>query len=257
MATFRYVLSLCLAIVLFSLGPANSTAKSRIPRVFESVKSLYIIDPMTGDSHNRCTAWSIDETRGLWMTAGHCVMTVVDIEGDQTPQPDFATTFYIANQPARIAVIDLTHDLALLVGVHAPALRISTRDVKYGDEVSMPGHPLGETVPVLFRGHVAVIETIEARGHWMGFGLTVCGGNSGSPILDKHGAVISVLQVGVGRPCGSYAGGVPQGTLRGFVARFVFPSTAVKIMPLPPDWLPPDPFGSFIPPPFPPSPPEE
>lgn len=192
-------------------------AKDHVPHVFDSVKPLQWLDEMSV-ARNHCTAWSVGE--GLWMTAGHCALKYPDDEeGDQTVIPAIDRAYLIAGMPAHIAVIDLAHDLALFQGVHAEALVVSTRDVRFGDEIHMPGYPLGETRPTIFYGRIAAIHT---DGDWMGLDMTACRGNSGSPVLDKHGAVVSVLQVGTGEACGTYDGGVLQDVLREFVKKHIF-----------------------------------
>jgi S1-C subfamily serine protease len=92
-----------------------------------------------------------------------------------------------------------------------PGLDVSCRDAVFQETVYIPGHPYGIAEEVLTTGKVAGVKKIthpQIPGI-VGVLLDIRSspGNSGSPVLDKHGKVIGILVAGI--PGGGVAIMVP------------------------------------------------
>lgn len=145
------------------------------------------------DGHLRpiCTTASINEEMHLWITAAHCV--------DAGP-------LFIQQQPVSTVVVWNTADLALLFTptFAAPALRVADEAPEVGDKVSVVGYPFGIKQPQLFQGYVSSVGMDIVYGHKYGLDVTICGGNSGSPVVNKQDELVSVIQAGIDSPQGCY-----------------------------------------------------
>ncbi len=135
-----------------------------------------------------CTAWSINETRKLWVTAAHCIKNE---DGEEMPVP------YILGSVVTTVYLDAKLDLAVVHGeIGAKALKIASHSPLVGDGVDIIGHPFGFERVV---GHAKVVllhQFIQGEGIKMILsGLAVGPGNSGGPVL-QGGRVVSVLQLG-------------------------------------------------------------
>jgi S1-C subfamily serine protease len=170
--------------------------------------------PITYDGHNGCTATSINQRLGYWLTAAHCI-----------PKDEPSTVVAIGGKPITIVDHDEVLDLAVVQGPRAKALRLQPFPPSIGEKVYVFGHPVGYSTPQLFQGYVASIflpftwDGIEYR--WMMFDMTVCGGNSGSAVLNSHHEIVSVVQINHGRPCDGFSGGSPWLDLILFAAKYV------------------------------------
>lgn len=139
-----------------------------------------------------CTAFSIDEKYGYWMTANHCVGK------DET----------IDLTPAVTVWADPDNDVAILrSSLHKPALAPSPVGVRRGLPAAGFGYGYGHTVPMMRSGHVSIADTTLGglQGRWTLMDFSFIGGMSGGPVVDDHGRVISLCQmsneqVGIGRP---------------------------------------------------------
>lgn len=125
----------------------------------------------------QCTAFSINEKDGLWLTAGHCAEAAI-----------------IAEAPATLVALDLDNDLALFSGAKRPALQLG-KPPKMGDAIHIVGYPGDPTPPkpLNFWGRVS-LEAVEF-GDVRRVMLIHHGGEpgmSGSPVL-VNGKVVSVL----------------------------------------------------------------
>ena len=192
---------LCCALLLLTFLPTPLPADNKL---LASVRPLYSMRPNyeTGEVNLAviCTTTSINQQQGYWLTAAHCIDEEVFIEGE------------------RVNVIykDQVLDLAVLRGKRAPALKLAKESLKQGDRVWMLGHPLGHEAPQLFRGYVSHPDSIG----YMWFDMGVCGGNSGSSVVNTNNEIVSVMQVGYGRPCTVLAGGSPWRNLNKWVKRY-------------------------------------
>jgi V8-like Glu-specific endopeptidase len=147
-----------------------------------------------------CTTTSINTRLGLWLTANHCIV--------------HGPTF-VDNMPTVVLFASEESDLAILhtPGLQGiPALAMATEPPVLGQPVHIFGYPMGFAEPQYFSGFVSSLDThVYARGeeygHKLMFNMTVCGGSSGSAVLNSRNEVISVLQIGVGSPCATFSGG--------------------------------------------------
>ena len=182
------ILNLLLLFALPALGDYR--------RVVRSVQLLTA--RISGQLLPVCTTTSINEEMHLWITAAHCV--------DAGP-------LFIQQQPVSVVVVWNTADLALLFTptFAAPALRLAEDDPEVGDKVFVVGYPFGIKQPQLFQGHVSSAGMDIGHGHKVGLDVTICGGNSGSPVVNERDELVSMIQVGIDSPQGCYvfAAGAP------------------------------------------------
>ena len=98
---------------------------------------------------------------------------------------------------ARVVRMSKSHDVALLsvagAGVSFPCLQLETSPKRPGIDVYAIGAPAGEELAFsLTRGIVSGVRT-EDRTRFVQTDASVSPGNSGGPLLDKHGRVIGVV----------------------------------------------------------------
>lgn len=209
----RVVLSIVLAIAL-SVGV---TANPR-PSLLDSVRALSWTDIVDFDGttamSNHCTVWSLNDHKGYWVTAGHCVISE---DGNGVENRDY----HIGSAIAVPIAADFSHDIAVLrSSALAPALPLGQYGPTWNDAVYSAGHTLGWDEPLYFEGKYLGSEKFpEFDGRrFLIFSLAGGPGNSGSPIL-HDGQVISVWQIGF-TVFGSFAGGVETESMYSFLAPY-------------------------------------
>lgn len=200
-----------LAALLALLLIASPLTASK-PKFLDAVRPL-AMDGELGAPTNMCTASYINKKDRLWLTAAHCI--------------DGPIPYYIDGLVVIPILRDVVQDLAILLsplpGGPQPsvALKLAARGPDFGDEVLVGGHPFGYDSLFLTKGFVANPKANigDARPYMM---LDVAGapGNSGSPIVNKKGEVVSVLQVGYGRTFGPMVGGATHSMLLAYKAYF-------------------------------------
>lgn len=146
---------------------------------------------------NRCTAGFINAERHLWLTAAHCVSTIGDPDA---PRMVYPRDYHIAGYQARLIAVDLIHDLAILQTPNATAeVTLQLGDPPaWNDEVSLNGYAWGAPQSLYIHGRIANpfywVEWFQKD--YCLFTAMVIPGMSGSPIVNKKGKIISVLQIG-------------------------------------------------------------
>ena len=153
--------------------------------------------------------------KGFWLTAAHCV------EGD--------TPLWIGDAPAyRTDATDIVGagDMAIVFSPTASApvdLKLAKFPPKHGDVIRVVGFPAG-VGPILTQGFVgSPLVFLHYYGEWlMSLDVSICGGNSGSAVLNSKGEVISVLtRYHYPRPpCMALAGGPPWAQLVSFAHEY-------------------------------------
>lgn len=179
-----FVLSLVvLPTVACAADPADSVFPLQMIRVEASEDGF---GEVSATLANICTVTSINEKQHGWLTAAHCV-------DDDAPR-------YIMGEQVRIVLRDVPNDIAFLqtTRVSAPAVPLAATAPAVKDAVCVVGYPLGFTFQVTTLGTVAALSApLDPKGPpYTLFNVTGARGNSGSPILNSAGEIVSVLQIG-------------------------------------------------------------
>lgn len=136
-----------------------------------------------------CTAFSIHEVQGYWMTANHCLL-----DGP-------LSTYEILGTPVAVVKADPIADLALLQGsIHAFSLPVAGRAPKEGDRLVVVGYPWPSELPI-----AQVAKVVSVAREWtddpfwkhnmiLKLAFARAPGTSGSPVLNGDGNVVAVHQ---------------------------------------------------------------
>ena len=224
----RLIISALLALVL--LAPQAGDANRAHPTLLDSVRPLSQIvlrDFTTGviAYRNICTVSAINTSTHLWLTAAHCVVdTYMDEEGVVTTRP--AVGLAIEGHLAFIVKLDEAIDLAILItpDFSLPALRFADKGPFWEETIRVVGHPFGYPSVTIVAGTVSnpdaapFVQTGFAPSY-MFVTAPVAPGNSGSPIVNSRGEIVSVLQIGWGRGY-SPGGGATYARLKAFAGGY-------------------------------------
>ena len=145
------------------------------------------------DQQIHCTTFSINEARGLWLTAYHCV--------------DDRQTYLVNGEEATVFLYDDIEDVAVLYApkAHAQAIPFCNEAPEKGDKVYVIGHTYGWDQKTYLTGIVANpyqgFKMFGPNGDMIkGFTIFaidgVAPGNSGSPVIKGNCGVVSVVQRG-------------------------------------------------------------
>ena len=144
------------------------------------------IQPLQREDNRRtfCTAFSIDEAVGMWMTAAHCTNAATENGWE----------FSVGGYEATTVFEDLAADVAVVLSkAKAKAFELSDKAPSVGTVVVVKGFPYGLPRLITTEGKVAARNVpIDHWGPVDILDLTVAGGNSGSPVL-MDGKVVGVL----------------------------------------------------------------
>lgn len=127
------------------------------------------------------------------LTADHCIAH---------GEPVFVGTVD-GRWEAAVASRDHRNDLALLLPADGRLLRKGVRIARWAprwaDEVWVIGHPLGTYEYSITRGIVSHPRRTDGiyGGLWMQHDAGSVGGNSGGPVLNKHGRLVGIISFGV------------------------------------------------------------
>lgn len=207
----RLLIAFLLALPI--LAPAN--CESATP--YDSIRPLAVVtqpvpsDPNIVKQDFICTVTSVNERHGFWLTAEHCIHHGLNfVDGHQA--------VIIYDNPLLDLAVLHTYDYSL------PAVKFAVEEPVVGQHVKMIGHPVGLPDVQFFQGYVSSLNTnVEVDenefARYMMFDMSVCGGNSGSVVLNDRDEVVSVMQIGFGRPCSVFSGGATWAQLQA-VARY-------------------------------------
>lgn len=172
-----------LLLVTF-LGGCSVTVR---PDLAPSVPT-YSVQPLQMNGSNFCTAFSVNEAQGYWMTAAHCV------DAASMMQTMLGGQMSLAGYPATVVYRDDYWDMAVVQSYFkAPALRLAPAAVRPGARITIIGFPYGVSQHVTVEGYLAARNLpIEDKHPSDVLDATVAGGNSGSPVL-SGGYVVGVL----------------------------------------------------------------
>lgn len=154
-----------------------------------SADQLDSIQPLQGNGSNICTTFSINEDKGYWSTAYHCLAYA----------EQYMLTMTINDEAVIVHMVNPGADTAVLQSyARAKALRLSDKAPKPNIPVSVVGHPFGfigmDSPHIITRGEF--LNRVEDDGMWGLYDVTAGPGNSGSPVLDKKGRVVGTLNFG-------------------------------------------------------------
>lgn len=165
-----------------------------------------------------CTAFSINQKKGYWVSAAHCVLLAESGE-----------TMSILNRIVRVKARSYLHDMVVLESAaKAPALKLESRAPKIGDRVVLAGYAWGQQ-PLLFLWGRIMYPTLP-----IGFELApgvmwlnasyVDGdsgpGNSGSPVLSEDRLQVVGVHLGEVPTDPTYSVMVPWEEVREFAGSY-------------------------------------
>ena len=207
---FRTLLAALVAVTLITLPFQTAPAAKDFTALFDAVRPLQ--SSPTGGVF--CTATQIDKKRHFWLTAAHCI--------------SHGGPLFIGDASALILHILPVEDgdMAILYSPLATApsdVKMSKTPPRRGDQITVIGFPAG-IGPIITQGYVGSPRVFfEYYNEWlMSLDVSVCGGNSGSAVLNKDNEVISVVtRYHYPRPpCMALAGGPPWATLVSFAHEY-------------------------------------
>ena len=172
-------LLLSFIIALLVLSPAS--AKQRL---------LGSVQLLLANGRARCTVFAINEEEKLWATAKHCLIGYdlkLETEPSYSIGGGYAHPIYAAPAPDDVAILK-----AELAG---RALELAKEAPELAEQVRIVGHPYGLPQLVITEGIIAAKNVPLSPKVPISdiLDVTVAGGNSGSPVLDKRGKVVGLL----------------------------------------------------------------
>ena len=218
-------LLLCVSLML----PTAAHVGDHHPRVFDSVRPLaeavlYDLTTNTTVYRNICTVSSINAPLHLWLTAAHCLLeTRFTEDGTIITMPRSGLT--IDGHLVYVAKLDEAADLAVLFtpNIWLPALRFANRAPLWEDTIRVVGHPFGFTAVTIVEGTIATPEQpfadVGFSPSYMLFTAQIAPGNSGSPVVNARGEIVSVAQIRWGRGHSS-GGGSTYARLKAFAGGY-------------------------------------
>ena|SRR3990167_8922468 len=145
-----------------------------------------------------CTAWSINEPLGYWITAAHCA--------------DHLFPLTIDGEVAQVVRVDQGADLALLQGPHRYALRVSPTKPRVREHVLLVGYWGGSDLMTMAEGEIIehdrpypTTPVIWIHNMVVRLPYAPLRGTSGGPVFDGRGNVVSVMQGFECETCGMMA----------------------------------------------------
>jgi S1-C subfamily serine protease len=189
------------ALAVFSV----SALAESLPRAAKSVR------PLKYQGADICTVTSINQNKGYWLTAAHC------LPGESWGE------FSVDGHEVVVLKLNDVLDIAVFQtpGYRVVDLPLASEEPKMGDDITVYGHPYG--FPLLkFSGKIARAEMeIPGVGLYMAYDMTIGPGNSGSSVLNEDDEVVSVAQAMLATDAfGDLTFGSPWRVLKAFAETF-------------------------------------
>ena len=144
--------------------------------------------PMTCNLHGKamCTAFSINEERGIFLTAKHCIDEYTSDEGQQEHS-------LLYHQPYTVLLSNEDLDIAILVSKrHArPALRPRRASLSVGEPVATYGYGYGLNQPTFRTSNISLLSTSK-NPYATHLDNAIIPGMSGGPVVDSRGQLVGV-----------------------------------------------------------------
>lgn len=138
--------------------------------------------PLIADGQMICTAFSINEIRGYYLTAAHCLS-----EGLPTIDGHSVQVVY------RNDSMDIT---VLRTESFRTALPHRRKPLKAGMPTAAYGYGYGLVHPILKTSHVAIVDMPLRDVHLTILDASIIPGMSGGPVVDQWGYVAGICQLG-------------------------------------------------------------
>lgn len=173
----RTLASLVAILALLVAYPVAPSATNQEPAIL----------PLVQNGEGFCTAVSVNEADGLWLTAGHCIAHIDWNKGPVTLAGQGALPVYIA--PA--------DDLGLYqANQHGTAAKLAKKGPNVGEPIWVKGFPLGWPLLITTQGFLAAQRLQFLDGSWPTsdvYDVTIAPGNSGSPVFNAHGELVGIV----------------------------------------------------------------
>ena len=168
------------SILVLLLAVPISAPAFEWPSVAE--KALQSVVSLESNGRLQCTAFSINESRRLFMTAAHCNGENLTLGGE------IAWSVYF-NEAEDIMVLQSE-------GIVKPALKPGKLP-KVGQDIASIGFGYGFKEPMFRTGRVSKVQApFDDIGEFMETDFSIIGGMSGGPMIDQDGKVIAINQRG-------------------------------------------------------------
>ena len=147
--------------------------------------------PITCDLHDQvtCSAFSINQQGGIYLSAAHCTDPLTDVNGNIAERPT------LGGKPLKVLYKNNLLDIAILqADLKRPALYPRRQSIQPGLAVGSFGYGYGmKDAPIFRTAHVsAIVKFINPNTITIVLDNGLIRGMSGGPIADDMGKVISV-----------------------------------------------------------------
>jgi S1-C subfamily serine protease len=184
---FKRLFAAALAICIAS-APVHATDWRSAASVRKSIVQLELHSD--AGMEGSCTAFSIHRARRYYMTAAHCIGPVF------TMMDGHMVTVLYLNEGLDLAVIQADDASPL-----RPALRGAV-SYEQGQEIAAWGYGYGWTEPGIKTGNIYAI-LLDGPQEWIVTDFSLIPGQSGGPVIDRDGRVISINQLSDDRTGGT------------------------------------------------------
>ena len=179
------------ALSLLLWFPLPQVEAANWEKVVRRVSPSVITLACSGHGKTGCTAFSINEREGYYLTAAHCK----EVLEEQTAGEETATAF---GKPLEVVYLSsYTEGLDLIVfkaEEKRPALRLRSVGYSLGLQVGSLGYGLGMPGAMFRTAYVSLILQNEAGTRYSWFDNTLVQGMSGGPIFDADGRLVGINQ---------------------------------------------------------------